>query len=395
MGFMIQSKTLEDMQDSFSSAADEILQGINQKRPVWIRHHNDCDGYCAAMALEKAIIQRLHEFHVKESDVFFFYKRFPTRTPFYDYSDATRDISLALGEAERFNRKQPLLIIVDNGSSEEDLFALKKLQIYGIDVVVVDHHPTSTKVEEFLKAHVNPRLFDNETGLTASMLSAELAKLIDSRAEDTELLAATGGFGDKSDSSEMQQYLKLAEERGFTAEYLKSLAEVVDFEATQLLNMEGRQYVQDLLFGDYKKQSAIVDIVKGEIEQEKNKLLQVVKEHTGILEKDNYILGMIDTENYFARTFYSKITSLAKEYWKEHHSKPLIMLGYADRVLTVRADKNLSFDINELTTSLKEKYPASMLQGAGHPNAGSIHFPPQAKETVIEETKKYAERKNA
>ncbi|RJS73082.1 hypothetical protein CW696_01920 [ANME-2 cluster archaeon] len=44
----------------------------------------------------------------------------------------------------------PLLVIVDNGSTEEDLPAFKQTSIYGIDVVVVDHHHPDAVVDQYL-----------------------------------------------------------------------------------------------------------------------------------------------------------------------------------------------------------------------------------------------------
>lgn len=44
----------------------------------------------------------------------------------------------------------PLLVIVDNGSTEEDLPAFKQTAIYGIDVVVVDHHHPDAVVDQYL-----------------------------------------------------------------------------------------------------------------------------------------------------------------------------------------------------------------------------------------------------
>lgn len=396
MGFMINSFRLQKLENDFVSTAEIIRSAVNDKRPIWIRHHNDCDGYCAAIALEKAILKKLHDFHVKESDVFFFYKRFPTKTPFYDYSDATRDISLSLAEAERFNRKQPLLIIVDNGSSKEDLFALKKLQVYGIDVVVVDHHPNSIDAEPLLKGHINPHKIGEGSDLTAAMLCAELGRLIDGTIEDAELLAATGGIADKSDSEEIEQYIKMSEEKGFSREYLENVAEVIDFESGQLLNLEARQYVRELLFGDYERQRAIVDIVKGEIEQEKQKILSVISEYIQYEENENHILAWIDTDDYFnqRKLFFSKIAGLAKKHLEEKLDKPVVVLGYGDEIITIRNDKTLLSDVNELIKKLKEKFPYYMVQGGGHKNAGSIHFARHAKENIIKETMDYMRSKN-
>ncbi|MGM5482946.1 MAG: DHH family phosphoesterase [Nanobdellota archaeon] len=396
MGFIINSDNLVKLQKRFEDAASIIKNAINDKRPIWIRHHNDCDGYCAALSLERVILKKLHDFHIKQSDVFFFYKRFPTRTPFYDYSDATRDISLALSDKERFNRKSPLLLIVDNGSTNEDILALKKLKVYDIETVVVDHHPNDKKVDKYLAAHINPHLIGADSGITAAMLCAELAKIIDDNIEGIELLAATGGIADKSDAAELAEYINLAKGKGFNREYLTKLAEVVDFEANQLLNLEGRQYVQDLLFGDFEKQKAIVDIVKDKLEYEKNSALDIISNYIEYEDLGEYIVAFIDTDSYFnlKGMYYTKITGLAKEMLEKKLAKPVAVVGYGSQILTLRAEKSLNFDIHQLLSILKTNFPYSMLQGGGHPNAGSIHFASYEKNNIIKKTKEYLGCKN-
>ena len=41
---------------------------------------------------------------------------------------------------ERHGQKLPLLVLLDNGSTEEDILAIMQVKIYGIEVVVIDHH---------------------------------------------------------------------------------------------------------------------------------------------------------------------------------------------------------------------------------------------------------------
>ena len=49
-------------------------------------------------------------------------------------------LSFALEDVERHGQKLPLIVLLDNGSTEEDMLALMKVKIYDIEVVVVDHH---------------------------------------------------------------------------------------------------------------------------------------------------------------------------------------------------------------------------------------------------------------
>ncbi|MBT7927572.1 hypothetical protein HN695_04500, partial [Candidatus Woesearchaeota archaeon] len=139
--FMIKSEILNKLQPRINKVVSLIKQAIESKRPIWIRHHNDTDGYCAAIALERAILPLIHARQTKERDVFYHYSRLPSKAPYYDYADATKDVTNFMNRVTKFEAKPPMIIICDNGSSEQDIKAIKKVKIYGAKVIVIDHHP--------------------------------------------------------------------------------------------------------------------------------------------------------------------------------------------------------------------------------------------------------------
>ena len=53
-------------------------------------------------------------------------------------------------------QRMPLIVLMDNGSTEEDIEAYRYTQVYGLDLLVVDHHHPDATVDPFLKGHVNP-----------------------------------------------------------------------------------------------------------------------------------------------------------------------------------------------------------------------------------------------
>ena len=129
MNFLIQSKTLEKLSPEIKIAVDMIKNAIKTKTPILIRHHSDADGYCAAIVLERAILPLIADTHRRERDVNFYYTRSPEKAPYYDYSDASKDVSIFLQNMTRFGYKTPLILIVDNGSSAQDLPGIKKAKM--------------------------------------------------------------------------------------------------------------------------------------------------------------------------------------------------------------------------------------------------------------------------
>ena len=50
----------------------------------------------------------------------------------------------------------PLVILTDNGSTEEDEASYKIASVYDIPFVVIDHHHPDATIDKYLVGHVNP-----------------------------------------------------------------------------------------------------------------------------------------------------------------------------------------------------------------------------------------------
>jgi len=282
--FMIRSDTLENLRPGLEKARELIIDSIKSKRPILVRHHADCDGYCAAVALERAILALMYKEYRRESDLFYYYRRLPSKAPFYDYTDATKDVSNFLSDSARFEREPPLIIVADNGSSKEDLLSLKKLKLYDAKIIVIDHHPNNVENDSFIDVHVNPFLAGGGSELTAGMLGAELARLIDPKTPNPELLAATAGIADHSFGSETEQYLMLAQKTGYGRDIIKKTAQAVDFEARYLSFLESRSLVNDLLYGNAEKHKALIELLNNEIEARNREQVKNVMHYSEILD---------------------------------------------------------------------------------------------------------------
>ena len=121
-------------------AARRIRRAILDGRTILLRHHNDADGICSGVAMEKAIVPLIQKENPSNDAEYYYFKRSPSKAPFYELEDVVKDLSFALEDQERHGQKLPLIVLLDNGSTEEDIVALMQAKIYDIEVVVIDHH---------------------------------------------------------------------------------------------------------------------------------------------------------------------------------------------------------------------------------------------------------------
>jgi RecJ-like exonuclease len=180
-------------------AARIIRKAVFSAQPIILRHHADADGICSAVAIEQAVTALIRESGGDFDADYFLFKRAPSKAPFYEIEDITRDLDFALKDHIRYGQKLPLILLTDNGSTEEDLPSLKMAKVYGLSLVVIDHHHPDEIVDQYLAAHVNPYHVEGDFGITAGMLGTEVARLINPRVEQyIRHIPAIAGFGDRS-----------------------------------------------------------------------------------------------------------------------------------------------------------------------------------------------------
>ena len=265
--FLVQSDVLNRLKPKMREAAQKIRRAILDGRTVLLRHHNDADGICSGVAMEKAIVPLIEYVNPSNDAQYYYFKRSPSKAPFYELEDVVKDLSFALEDQERHGQKLPLIVLLDNGSTEEDITALMQAKIYDIEVVVIDHHSpgellsveekngeivgATVAVDEYVDTHVNPYLVGGDSQLTAGALASEVAHMINPAVKDLIMhLPAVAALGDHAESGEVYQYLELASKKGFSKEHLAKIAECVDFEAYFLRFMNGRGIMDTILAVD-------------------------------------------------------------------------------------------------------------------------------------------------
>ncbi len=400
--FLVKSDVLNRLKPKMREAAKKIRRAILDGRSILIRHHADADGICAGVAMEKALIPLIEEVNPSNDAQYYYFKRSPSKAPFYELEDVVKDLSFALEDQERHGQKLPLIVLLDNGSTEEDITALMQAKIYDIEVVVIDHHfpgelltqqeedgeiiGGTVEVDEYVDTHVNPYLVGGDSQLTAGALATEVAHIINPEIEElVKHLPAIAGLGDHAECGELYQYLELAQEKGYDKEHLSKIAECVDFEAYFLRFMNGRGIMDTILAVDnVDKHDKMIDALYKEYEKRVDTQLKAALPNIEKMEFDNGIyFNIMDVEK-FAHKFTFPAPGktcgfvhdkIVKEIGED---KPIITLGHGPDFGVIRAtdavNEKFGFNVNNIVSDLAEEIPSAGIDGGGHECAGSIKY---------------------
>ncbi|MGX8693524.1 MAG: OB-fold nucleic acid binding domain-containing protein [Methanobrevibacter sp.] len=411
--FFVKSDVLNRLKPKMREAAHKIRRAILDGRTILLRHHNDADGICAGVAMEKAIIPLIEYANPSNDAQYYYFKRSPSKAPFYELEDVVKDLSFALEDQERHGQKLPLIVLLDNGSTEEDIVALMQAKIYDIEVVVIDHHSpgellttevrdgeivgATVAVDEYVDTHVNPYLVGGDSQLTAGALACEVAHIINPAVKDLIMhLPAVAALGDHAESGEVYQYLELAAQKGFTKEHLAQIAECVDFEAYFLRFMNGRGIMDTILAVDnLDKHEKMIDALYKEYQKRVDTQLKAALPNIQKTQFENGIyFNVIDVEKYAHKfTFPAPGKTcgfvhdrIIKELGED---KPIVTLGHGPDFGVFRAtdavNEEYGFNVNDIVSVLAQRVPSAGIDGGGHECAGSIKYIEGLGEEVLSE----------
>jgi archaea-specific RecJ-like exonuclease len=398
---LIKSPILDKLQPKMRAAAKTIRKAIMDGRTILLRHHADADGISAGVAMEKAVVPLLKEISPSTDAEWHYFRRSPSKAPFYELEDVIKDLSFALEDLERHGQKLPLIVLLDNGSTEEDILALMKAKIYDIEIVVIDHHfpgeviNGKVEVDEFVDIHVNPYLVGGDSQITAGALAVEVANIINPEIKNlVSHLPGVAALGDHAESDEAEQYIKLAGEKGYSREELDKIAACVDFEAYYLRFMNGRGIMDTILAVDnIDKHERLINALYKEYQRrvaiQLNATLPNIKEKTL---PNGIHFNVLDVEKYAhkftfpapGKTCGFVHDKFVKELGEE---TPIITLSYGPDFGVIRATetvhKKFGFNLNKIIWKLQENIPEAGIDGGGHEVAGSIKFVEGLSEKVL------------
>ena len=244
---LVKSDVIDALWPEMRKLAKIVRRAVLTQQPIIIRHHADADGICAAVSIETAVTQFIRDNGGDPDQDNFLLRRSPSKAPFYEIEDVTRDLDMMLKDNVRFGQKLPLILLMDNGSTEEDMPSYKMTEVYGLDVIVADHHHPDDTIDKYLLAHVNPYHVGGDFGVTAGMLGTEIARLINPAVESRIMhFPAVAGVADRSEAPELDSYLALIEGK-YTRDECKDMALSLDYEQYWLRFNDGREIVKDIL----------------------------------------------------------------------------------------------------------------------------------------------------
>jgi RecJ-like exonuclease len=284
------------------------------------------------------------------------------------------------------------LLMLDNGSTAEDVPAYRTLSHFDIPIVALDHHhPDPEAVEPLLEAHVNPYLYDEDYRITTGMMCVELARMIAPEIEDDlRHVPAVAGIADRSEADAMEQYLELAETAGYDETSLRDVSEALDYEAFWLRYDSGRELIYDALNvgtdnrdRHHELVSFLADRSREDVEHQLDAAMPHVEHER--LENDAH-LYRIDVEKYAHRFTYpapGKTTGEIHDRKVKETGDPVITIGYGPDFAVLRSD-GVRLDIPTMVSELKETIEGGGVSGGGHLVVGSIKFVKGRRKEVID-----------
>ncbi|MHC1625932.1 MAG: DHH family phosphoesterase [Methanoculleaceae archaeon] len=387
--FLIESEVLERLRPEMKKVAKEIRRAVFSSRPIILRHHADADGICAAVAVEQAVIDLIHESGGDFDAEYYLFKRSPSKAPFYEIEDITRDMDFALKDHVRYGQKLPLIILMDNGSTVEDEPALKIARVYGLPAIVVDHHHPDPEVDEYLVAHVNPYHVGGDFGITAGMLGMEIARMVSPRVSDRiRHLAAVAAVGDRSEAPERQQYLDLVSGE-YSEEDCVEIALALDYLQFWLRFNDGRELIKDVLNlgGDVERHRNLVHLLNDNAHAAIDEQLETAMPH--IEEKmleSGARLFIIDVELFAHRFTFPPPGKMAGEIHDRlcarYEGEPLVTIGVGPDFAVLRS-RGVLMNIPQMVRELRTEIAGGGVSGGGHLVVGSIKFVEGMRDKVM------------
>jgi len=391
VSFSINSEKLEKLRPYFFEIAKRIRKAIFKNQPIMIRHHSDSDGINAGLAIEDSCRLLMEKIGANSEYNLF---RSPSRAPYYDIIDALKDIVLIKKVLEPHGQSQPLIIVLDNGSTPEDVFGLKAMKSIGFETIVIDHHNPvvvqnkKTLVDPYVSLHLNPYLEGLDSQLCAGMLAYELAKWI---CEDysNPSLPAVAGITDRSTIEEAEEYIKKS---GRSKKELEEIGTAIDFIAYQLKFDSGKGVYEELY-----NNTELVKIINEEVRKGVQTQLESTLPYLRTQNINGVVFSTIDLEKYTMKFKYpapGKVVSMIHDTAViDREMLPVITIGYLSDMIIYRANKPI-LPIDKIIKRIKKDIPHSHVEGGGHECAGSIKFIPAHLNNIIENIKEQVRELN-
>jgi len=386
---LIESQVLDALWPEMRKLAKIVRRAVLTQQPIILRHHADADGICAAVSVETAVLQLIRDNGGDPDQDSFLFRRSPSKAPFYEIEDVTRDLDMMLKDHIRFGQKLPLIFLMDNGSTEEDMPSYKMTEVYQLDVVVADHHHPDETVGKYLLAHVNPYRVGGDFGVTAGMLGTEIARLINPAVESKILhFPSVAGAADRSEAPEFEAYLALIEGK-YTRDECNDMALALDYEQYWLRFNDGREIIKDILNLNNapERHNQLVTLLVTEanaaIEDQMSTMMPHVKDQV-LVSGANLFLA--DVEMFAHRFTFPPPGKSSGEVHdilcKRYEGQPVVTLGLGPDFAVIRS-RGVMMNIPQMVRAMRDEMSGAGISGGGHLVVGSIKFVEGMRSEVI------------
>ena len=387
---LVKSDVMERLRPEMKKVAKIIRKAVFTSQPIILRHHADADGICSAVAIEQAVVALIRESGGDFDADYFLFKRAPSKAPFYEIEDITRDLDFSTKDHIRYGQKMPLVLLTDNGSTEEDEPAYKIASVYDIPFVVIDHHHPDATIDKYLLAHVNPYHVGGDFGITAGMLGTEVARLINPKVEPLiRHLPAIAGVGDRSEAPERALFLTLIKDQ-YPEEACKDIALALDYEQFWLRFNDGREIVKDILniTGNTERHKKLVSLlVEGANTMIENQMSACMPHVVPRVLKNDARLFLIDVEIHAHKFTFPPPGKTSGEVHdrlcRQNAGKPVVTIGFGPDFAVLRS-KGVLMNIPRMVRELHNEIPGGGISGGGHLVVGSIKFVEGMRDVVLE-----------
>ncbi|WML66609.1 MAG: hypothetical protein METHP_00047 [Methanoregula sp. SKADARSKE-2] len=388
--FLVPSEVMERLRPEMRKLAKIIRKAVFMSQPIILRHHADADGICSAVAIEQAVVSLIRESGGDFDADYYMFKRAPSKAPFYEIEDITRDLDFSLKDHIRFGQKMPLVILTDNGSTEEDEPAYKIASVYDIPFVVIDHHHPDGTIDKYLKAHVNPYHVGGDFGITAGMLGTEVARLINPKIEPViRHLPAVAGVGDRSEAPERALFLGLVAGQ-YSEQACKDIALALDYEQFWLRFNDGREIVKDILniTGNPDRHAKLIALlVEGANTMIEDQMSACLPHVVSRVLKNDANLFLIDVEIHAYKFTFPPPGKTSGEVHdrlcRKHAGEPVVTIGFGPDFAVLRS-RGVLMNIPRMVRELRVEIPGGGISGGGHLVVGSIKFVEGMRNVVLE-----------
>jgi RecJ-like exonuclease len=387
---LVESPVLSALLPAMRGVARRIRKAVFSGQPILVRHHADADGICAAVAVEQAVIALIRENGGDFDSTSFLFKRSPSKAPFYEIEDITRDLDYALKDLVRFGQKLPLILLMDNGSTEEDIPSLRMAAVYDLPMLVVDHHHPDEVVDPYLQGHANPYHVGGDFGVTSGMLGVEIARLVHPPVEgNIRHIAAVSAVGDRSEAPERGRYLAIAGE-AYREGHCRDVALALDYLQFWLRFNDGRELVKDLLDlnGNSERHRALVRHLVEQANLAITDQVEASMPHVEERRLENGVhLFLLDVELHAHKFTFPPPGKTSGEIHdrliQKHPGVPVVTIGFGPDFAVLRS-RGVMMNIPQMVRELRQEIVGGGVSGGGHLVVGSIKFVEGMRRQVLE-----------